>query len=217
MNAVSDKKIGQIAEDTFQQELLSQALSGCRTSLETLLTQDSNRLYRTVYRLLGNREDTEDVLQEGMFNASRNLQNFQGRSKFSTWLTRIVINAALMHRRRERTRPMVSLDESAEGELSAEERFASDEPNPEQLCARIEFLRDFEDNLERLSPLQRQAFALSQLEGLSAGEAAKTLGVSRSAIKTRIQRARRQLANNLRRRGPAQVFHQMRSFASTLG
>ncbi len=87
---------------------------------------------------MGNVEDAEDALQEGLLSAYRNLKRFEGRLQFSTWLTRIVINASLMRRRSMRSRPAVSLEHFSEEEntISAEERFATDDPSPEEIYER---------------------------------------------------------------------------------
>src|ERR1700693_2996280 len=126
------------AEDprTSESALLRAAMAGDRPALETLFGRHTRDLYQTACRLLGNAEDAEDALQEGMLAAYRNLRRFEGRSQFSTWLTRIVINAALMRRRSRRAHAAVSLDEwTGEEQVAAVERFADDGPSPEELCA----------------------------------------------------------------------------------
>jgi RNA polymerase sigma-70 factor (ECF subfamily) len=136
-----------------------------------------------------------------LFSAYRNLKRFEGRSQFSTWLTRIVINAALMKRRSAKARPAVSLDETQhEDELPASERFADDGPNPEQVYAGTEIREMIKENLDELSPLLRSAFVLREVEGYSTGEAAKKLGVTENTLKARLWRARHQLAERLGRR-----------------
>src|SRR2546425_11933860 len=98
-----------------------------------------------------------------MLSAYRNLKRFEGRSQFSTWLTRIVINAALMRRRSAKARPAVSLGESPrEGELPAAERFADDGPNPEQVFASTEIREIIHGNLGELLPLLRTAVRLGE-------------------------------------------------------
>jgi RNA polymerase sigma-70 factor (ECF subfamily) len=149
-------------------------------------------------RVLGNPEDAEEALQEGLLSAYRNLGKFERRSQFSTWLTRIVINAALMRRRSKRARPAVSLDDRpAEGELPLAERFADEGPNPEQLYAGTELGDHVNKELSEISPLLRTAFWLREIEGLSAQEAAQVLGVSRNTLKARLWRARQELAARL--------------------
>src|SRR6202166_2239666 len=126
---------------------------------------------------------------------------FEGRSQFSTWLTRFVINAALMRRRSAKARPAVSLDETPrEDELPASERFADSGPNPEQVFVSTELREIISENLDELSPLLRTAFVLRDVQGYSTGEAAKKLGVTENTLKARLWRARHQLAERLGRR-----------------
>jgi RNA polymerase sigma-70 factor (ECF subfamily) len=112
-------------------------------------------------------------------------------------MTRIVINAALMRRRSKRAHPALSLDDSSEEKTPIAERFADGRPSPEQLYAGTELSERVKENLQTLSPLLRNAFELRELEGLSADEAARALGVSRNTLKARLWRARQQLADRL--------------------
>src|SRR5665213_1889289 len=181
-----------------ESQLLQSAIAGDRVALEALFGRNSRALYQTALRLLGNPEDAEDALQEGMLAAYRNLRRFQGRSQFSTWLTRIVINAALMRRRSQRAHPAVSLDErTRDDQPPPAERFADNRPSPEDLCAGGELSARLKENLDNLSPLLRNAFQLREVQGLSADEAARALGVSRNTLKARLWRARQQLAVRL--------------------
>jgi RNA polymerase sigma-70 factor (ECF subfamily) len=177
--------------------LLRDAIAGDQGALEVLFAQHSRALFQTALRLLGNAEDAEDALQEAMLAAYRNLPRFEGRSQFSTWMTRIVINAALMRRRSKRAHPALSLDDSTEEKTPIAERFADGRPSPEQIYAGTELSERVKENLQTLSPLLRNAFELRELEGLSADEAARALGVSRNTLKARLWRARQQLAGRL--------------------
>jgi RNA polymerase sigma-70 factor (ECF subfamily) len=189
------------AISTNEAVLLRHAMAGDQSALEMLFARNNRALYQTALRLLGNPEDAEDALQEGMLAAYRNLRHFEGRSQFSTWLTRIVINAALMRRRSAKARPAVSLDDTPrEDELPASERFADDGPDPEQVFASTELREIISENLEELSPLLRTAFVLREVQGYSTGEAAKKLGVTENTLKARLWRARHQLAERLGRR-----------------
>ncbi len=91
--------------------VVQQAIAGNADAQERLFARHTRRLYRIVFALLNNKEDAEDALQEGLCKAFTSLRSFQGRSSFSTWLTRIVINSALMARRRKSAHPEASLDE----------------------------------------------------------------------------------------------------------
>jgi RNA polymerase sigma-70 factor (ECF subfamily) len=199
-------------------DLLRQAITGDKDALEKIFSRHSPALYQTALRLVGTPEEAEDVVQEGMLNAFRNLRRFEGRSQFSTWLTRIVINAGLMRLRSRRARPVVSLDEKLSGEDDATfaDQFPDAGPNPEQVFAREELRDILHRHLARLSPVLRSAFLLREVQGLSTQEAADSLGVSEGTLKARLHRAKRQLANlfgralgaprearNARRRRPA--------------
>lgn len=181
--------------------LIRAGQKGDAQAVETLFRRYHRPLFQTALRVLGNTEDAEDALQDGLLSAYRNMKRFEGRSQFSTWLTRIVINAALMRRRSMKARPAVSLDEPPrEDELPITERFAADEPNPEQVFAGTELREMISENLDELSPLLRTAFVLREVEGYSTGEAAKKLGVTENTLKARLWRARHQLAERLSQR-----------------
>lgn len=182
-----------------QAALIRRASRGDAAAFEALYLPHSRALFQTALRMLGNAEDAEDALQEGLLAAYRNLRRFEGRSQFSTWLTRIVINASLMRLRSKRARPAVSLDQWPEEEnpVSPEERFAADDPSPEEIYAGRELRDLLEANLGQLSPVLRDAFLLREGQGLSTTEAARALGVSENTLKARLWRARHQLAERL--------------------
>jgi RNA polymerase sigma-70 factor, ECF subfamily len=201
MQRLNGSPINKNSHPQEDETLIRGALRGDPDALETLFARNNTALYQTALRLLGNPEDAKDALQEGLLSAYRNLRRFEGRSQFSTWLMRIVINAALMRRRSQRARPAVSLDDPPrEDELPLAERFADTGPSPEQVCAGNELREMLEEDLEELSPLLRSAFLLREIEGLTTEEAAKTLRVSQNTLKARLWRARQQLADKLRRR-----------------
>src|SRR4249920_688415 len=190
-----------VGTELNETKLIRAGQRGDAQAVETLFRRYQRPLFQTALRVLGNAEDAEDALQDGLLSAYRNLKRFEGRSQFSTWLTRIVINAALMRRRSAKSRPAVSLDETPrEDELPASERFADNSPNPEQVYAGTELREMINENLEELSPLLRTAFVLREVEGYSTGEAAKKLGVTENTLKARLWRARHQLAERLGQR-----------------
>src|SRR5690348_7546288 len=155
-------------------KLIRAGQRGDSQAVDALFRRYHRPLFQTALRVLGNAEDAEDALQEGMLSAYRNLRRFEGRSQFSTWLTRIVINAALMRRRSRRSHPATSLDEEArEEQLPAVERFPDDGPSPEEIYAESELGQRLRENLEGLSPVLRRAFELREIAGLTADEAAK--------------------------------------------
>src|SRR6204780_4092942 len=123
-----------------EDKLIRAGQKGDQQAVDVLFERYHRPLFQTALRVLGNAEDAEDALQDGLLSAYRNLKRFEGRSQFSTWLTRIVINASLMRRRSMRSRPAVWLENFSEEEntIPAEERFATDDPSPEEIYERRE-------------------------------------------------------------------------------
>jgi len=207
--ASSSQSIGnlEIMQAPEEKGLIKLAMRGDASAFESLYSRHKRALFQTALRVLGNVEDAEDALQEGLLAAYRNLKRFEGRSQFSTWLTRIVINASLMRRRSMRSRPAVSLENFSEEEntIPAEERFATGDPSPEEIYEQRELSNLIKVNLAELSPVLRDAFVLRESQGLTTSEAARALGVSENTLKARLWRARQQLAERLApllRRGP---------------
>jgi len=181
-----------------EQRLIRLGLKGNQAALEALFARHSGALYQSALKLLGNPEDAEDALHEGMLSAFKNLRRFEGRSKFSSWLTRIVINAALMRLRSQRAHQTVSADQPlGEAELTLAEQLADPAPDPERLYAREELRQLLDRNLTELSPEMRTAVRLRDIEGLSTQEAAEALGVPENTLKSRLHRARLQLAEQI--------------------
>ena len=179
--------------------LIQRALAGDPDALSPVFIRHSSKLFRAAFSLLRNKEDAEDALQEGLINAYIHLNSFQRRSLFSTWLTRIVINAALMALRRKRARPETSLDECQGGESDDWPAWVVDfRPNPEQACAAMEAKQIVESHVEQLSSCLRSAFRLREMEGLSTKEARKVLGLTENVVKSRVFRARGELTKSLR-------------------
>ena len=178
-----------------ERSLVRRAVEGDREAQETLFMKYRSRLYRLALRLLHSKEDAEDAVQDAMLSAYRNIGTFEGRSLFSTWLTRIVVNAALVRMRRQRARPELFLqDVSPEEQVSMDAKCIDTRPDPEQEYASVETRLLVEDALQDLSPSIRFAFQLRELQDLSNAEAAEVAGIELGAFKSRISRARTQLA-----------------------
>ena len=180
--------------------VVQQAIAGDADAQECLFAPHTRRLYRIVLAVLNNKEDAEDALQEGLCKAFASLRSFQGRSSFSTWLTRIVINSALMARRKKFAHPAASLDEILDTHPEQLPPGIVDErPDPEKLYAETELKARVEEQVRQLPPALQTAFRLRAIYGLSAPHSARVLGISASAIKSRIFRARLKLACGLYR------------------
>jgi RNA polymerase sigma-70 factor (ECF subfamily) len=180
--------------------LVRSGLKGDSEALDRLFSRYTRPLYQTALRLLGNPEDAEDALQDGLLSAVRNLGRFEGRSKFSTWLTRIVINAALMRLRSRRSRPALSLEQEdpEQRELTLGSRIHDTKPSPEEHYAQTERFEMLERSLESLPPALQSALWLRDIQGLSTAEAAQALGLSEGTLKSQLHRARGRVSSVIR-------------------
>jgi RNA polymerase sigma-70 factor (ECF subfamily) len=179
--------------------VVQQAIAGNPIAQEHLFARHTGRLYRTAFAVLSNKEDAEDALQDGLCTAYTKLRSFQGRSAFSTWLTRIVINSALMTRRRRRAHSEVSLDEVLESQPGQSPLGVADtRSNPEELYAAAEIHSLVEEHARQLPPALQTAFRHRAISGLSVTESSHALGIPASVFKARVFRARRKVARGLR-------------------
>jgi RNA polymerase sigma-70 factor (ECF subfamily) len=160
---------------------------------EDVFRRHSPRIYSLARRMLGNEADVEDVVQEVLLQVVRKLDTFGGRAALTTWLHRVTVNCALLHRRKNATRgarevhaPLELLAERARTPAGAPERG----PRPEQAALDRELRRQIERAVERLPEVYRDAFVLSDVQGLATAEVARALGLSLPAAKSRLHRAR---------------------------
>jgi RNA polymerase sigma-70 factor, ECF subfamily len=181
-----------------EQTLVQAGQRGESQALNTLFHRHRNLLFHSALGITGNREDAEDALQDGLLCAFRSLKNFEGRSKFSSWLTRIVINAALMRRRSLLTRPNTTVVEP-ENALPIKERLVSMGMTPEQLLIRSETLERTKEYIDALAPTLRTVFVLRVVLEFTANETAEILCVPPNTVKARLWRARRTLAGRMSR------------------
>jgi RNA polymerase sigma-70 factor, ECF subfamily len=179
--------------------LIRQAVRGDSSAQQELFATHVARLYRTAYAVVRNKEDAEDAVQNSLCNAFISLRSFKGRSSFSTWLTRIVINSALMIRRRRTAHIQTSLDEMMD-DLPERlwQRIVYAGPDPEELCATGQLDELLSEHILQLPPPIRDACQLYFLKGLSAVDACRVLGIGNAAMKGRIFRGRHMLADALR-------------------
>ena len=177
---------------------LAAAKRGDSAAFEFLCKQSASTVFHVAQRMMRNNEDAEDVVQESFQRAFLHLKSFNGDSRFSTWLSRIAINAALMKLRKERHPWNVSLDESAETEQSSSRLDVEDQGlNPEQLYAQQERQRILSDAMNALTPGMRKAIELRELEERSTEETARLMGISVGAVKARVFHGRRKLRERL--------------------
>jgi RNA polymerase sigma-70 factor (ECF subfamily) len=181
------------------EEIVSRILRGETPLFEVLMRRHNQRLYRAARAILRDDHEAEDVMQEAYVNAYSHLHQFDGRAKFSTWLTKIAVYEALARvRMRGRYDPM---DESSLETLMP----STTPPDPEHLAFGRELGALIESAVDRLGDGYREVFMLRQVEGMSTAEAAQALGISEDVVKTRFSRARSALQRDLIDRTDAAV------------
>ena len=190
--------IGPGAEDAV---LLTAVRMGHPSAFGYLVERHARRIWRIAFRITRNREDAEDAVQDCFKSAFTHFESFRGQSRFSTWLTRIALNAALMKIRGRHPEP-VPLDDSLESSNSCKYRRGRHVSlSPEERYSRVELESILADEIGRLRPGLRGPVLLCLMEGRIAAEAAKVLGISNSAFKARLRRAMLTLRLRLERLG----------------
>ena len=186
------RSIGSDAPQLISDEgLVAVAKIGHRTAFDELHKRHAAKMFRVAYRITRHREDAEDAVQESFLNAYVHLKNFEESARFSTWLTRITINAALMKVRKNRLSREVPIEEPAEPlEFRPVDKLKDSSANPEEICAKGEQQAILRDAIAELRPTLRKAVELYQLRGCSFHETAKVLGISIAATKGRVFHAR---------------------------
>jgi RNA polymerase sigma factor (sigma-70 family) len=183
---------------TAEAFVVEAARSGSHSAFEELWARHSNTAFKLVYRIVGNRDDAEDILQDAWMKAFVHLKDFDGRSKFSTWLTRIAINSALMVLRKKRSRPETSLDWNGDGETWQQWEVPDNSLNIEDLYLKREAEFKLKEAIDRLRPPLRSVMEIQRLHYRSNKELADAAGISVAAVKSRLLRARAQLRSSLR-------------------
>src|SRR5437867_1332441 len=154
--------------------VLARAGQGDSDAFRALVERHSRSVFRLAYRMTGNEQDAEDVVQESFLKAYRQLGAFESRANFGTWLYRIVANCSVDLLRAKQARPQLPLNSAlwppegrdvrgAGSDLAAQH--VADQPGPERLAQSAEIQRHVDDALHGLSPLERAAFILRHHEG----------------------------------------------------
>jgi len=176
--------------------LLARLRAGERDACDELVRRESGRMLATAQRLLRNPDEAADAVQDAFLSAFRNLDSFHGEARLSTWLHRIVVNAALMRMRRRKHRPEDSIDELLP--RFAEDGHFAEEPKAwtlagDQVLESQQTRAAVRRCIDRLPETYRSVLVLRDLEDLDTAEAAEMLGISENATKVRLHRARQAL------------------------
>ena len=181
------------------EDIVRRVSAGDAQMFELLMRRYNQRLYRAARAILQNDAEAEDAVQQAYLNAYRHLDQFEGRARFSTWLTRIVVYEALARRRGIRGTPVGSDDEFVE-------RKASTAPDPERQTYGKELGALLESALAALPEGYRAVFMLREVDGLNTAETAQQLRVSEATVKTRLHRAKDLLQRKLHAVTPGEAF-----------
>jgi RNA polymerase sigma-70 factor (ECF subfamily) len=199
-----DKEEGAIASihgvpDEGDMTLVAAAKNGNRQAFEVLVARHERTIFFAARRITRTREDAEDVVQQSLQKAFVHLNSFVGRSSFSTWLTRIAINEALMLLRRSRGLREVSIDDSnANEETASAPEIPDSSPDPEASYSRREWVQIVSLAMNELPPGTRKAIQLRELDERSTEETARAMGLSIPAVKARVFHGRRKMRERLK-------------------
>jgi RNA polymerase sigma-70 factor (ECF subfamily) len=182
---------------------VARAQAGDPDAFRDLVDRHSRRIYRLAFRMTGNAQDAEDVVQEAFLRAYRQIDRFESRANFGTWLHRITVNCSIdllrSRPRREEPQDAEALDGLASGTATTAAPFGGGAPagDPERLAFSAEIQERVTDAMDRLSPMERAAFTLRHFEGLSIDEIGRALNLRTNATKHSIFRAVRKMRSAL--------------------
>ena len=171
--------------------LIAECLQGKTAAFGELVRRYQERLYHSVYRLVENAEDAQDVVQEAFLNAYQSLERFKGDSQFFTWLYRIAVNTAISYMRKHRA--MARIETQKNGELVLEPHDLSSASRPEYALEQAEQQTRVRQALARLSPEHRAVLIMKDMEGQKYERMAEIMQVPIGTIRSRLHRARLEL------------------------
>ena len=178
-----------------ESKLVELAKSGDRQALAQLVKNNEQTVYNFSFKICRDRDKAEHIMQETFFSMIKSLHQFDGNSKISTWLYRIVSNHCLMLARKDKSRTFVSIDNDDE---LYEDKYTADWSNiPNQDIENTELKKILDESIDKLSPEYRIVFLLRDVEGLSTEETAELTELTVPAVKSRLHRARAFLRKEL--------------------
>ena len=186
---------GPMGTPSEQLALLERARAGDLAALEHLLVEVQPQLYRFSLKMCRHTEDAEDVLQDSMMTLARSFRDFRGASSLSTWMFTIARSFCIKKRRRSKYAPQT--EESLEALPAGADQLRTSDLGPEDRAELTEAWEQVHAGIQRLAPDYREVLVLRDIEGLAAREVAEIVGISVSAVKSRLHRARAQLRDLL--------------------
>lgn len=183
------------SNNQLENELLEHAQSGDKKAVAQLVKNYEQTIYNFAFKICRDREKAENIMQETFYSMVKNINQFDRKSKLSTWLYRIVANHCLMLARKEKTKQFVSIDND---DSLYEDKYTADYSRlPTKYTENNELKKVLDDAISKLSPDYRMIFLLRDVEGLSTEETAAAAELSVPAVKSRLHRARAFLRNEI--------------------
>lgn len=180
--------------------VVAQVLAGDRDAFRVLVDRHSRSIFRVIYRMTGNQQDTEELVQETFLRAYKSLERFELRANFSTWLYRIAVNRTLdflsARKTHMQTKDTYQIVDNPEGD-SSQIQLSATGPGPDRLVLSEEMKRKIAGALGLLTPAERVAFTMRHMEGRSIEEISQTLNLKASAAKNSVFRAVQKLRQQL--------------------
>jgi RNA polymerase sigma-70 factor, ECF subfamily len=180
-------------DELSDRELVAATKSGNTEAFGQLVFRYERRALIVAQRILNNREDAEDAVQESFHKAFLHIDSFQEKARFSTWLTRITMNEAFMTLRRRKRTLEISAESAEDGTQSIVAAFPDQRANPEQSCCHQQRAKLLTSAIDRLSPKLRRTILLYDIEEHSMSETAQILSTTRAAVKSRLNHGHKQL------------------------
>src|SRR5215467_2434563 len=181
--------------------VVAQVLAGDRDAFRVLVDRHSRSIFRVVYRMTGNQQDSEEIVQETLLRAYKSLARFELRSNFSTWLYRIAVNRTLdflnARKTQMRMRDDYQIVDNPDPEAANQVQLPASEPGPDRLVLSDEMKRKIAGAMGLLTPAERVAFTMRHMEGRSIEEISQTLNLKISAAKNSVFRAVQKLRQQL--------------------
>jgi RNA polymerase sigma factor (sigma-70 family) len=173
------------------QAIIKRVLAGHTDDYEILIRRYNSMMYKSARGILKEEEDIEDVMQEAYIRGFEKLAQFRQEAKFSTWLTRILINCALQHAGKSQKHPSVSLEALQEDDLLTEKEFQEEESSAfDSAAVRGNLQKAIEGAITQLPTKYRVVFIMREVEQMSVRDTAQALDISEENVKVRLHRAR---------------------------
>ncbi len=191
------QKIRRELEGVADEELVRMAQAGRKDAFSELTARNYNVSFKLAVSILRDREEAEDEVQNAYWKAFQHIDQFHSDAKFSTWMTRIVVNQCLMRLRKVRRAKFLYIDDVQIGEERGSFELTDEMPTPESVCGSKELAVLLKQEIRRIPPLLRNVFVLRDVDQLPMPEVADRLGISIAAAKSRLLRARSELRQRL--------------------